>query len=184
MSAVSLSTSRVGVIFGTDTGNTEDVAEKIMTELENYDVVAEMINVTDISPEAIAEFDLAIMGIPTWDFGGIQADWEDFEDALVLADLNGKMVALFGLGDQFGYGDFFLDAMGWLQEKLEPTGASLIGYWPTDGYEFEASRALNEDKTLFCGLAIDEDQQFELTDKRVSDWIRQIVNEYESAAAA
>ena len=57
-------------------------------------------------------------------------------------------------------------------------------YWPSEWYEFEASRALNEDKTLFCGLAIDEDQQFELTDKRVSDWIRQIVNEYESAAAA
>lgn len=184
MSAVSLSTCRVGIIFGTDTGNTEDVAEKIVSELENYGVIAEMFNVTEASPELIAEYDLTIMGIPTWDFGGIQADWEDFEETLALTDLNGKMVALFGLGDQFGYGDFFVDAMGWLQEKLTPTGASFIGYWPTEGYEFEASRALNEDKTLFCGLAIDEDQQFEFTDKRVSDWIRQIVNEYESAAAA
>lgn len=184
MSPASLSTSRVGIIFGTDTGNTEDVAEKLMAELESYGVVAEIINVTEASSELIAAFDLAIMGIPTWNFGGIQADWEDFEETLALTDLTGKMVALYGLGDQFGYGDFFVDAMGWLQEKLQPTGVSFIGYWPTEGYEFEESRAVNEDKSLFCGLAIDEDQQFELTDKRIGDWVRQVVSEYESAAAA
>jgi hypothetical protein len=36
----------------------------------------------------------------------------------------------------------------------------------------------------FCGLAIDEDQQFELTDARISQWVAQIVVEYESVVQA
>jgi flavodoxin len=44
--------------------------------------------------------------------------------------------------------------------------------------------AFNENKTEFCGLAIDEDQQFELTDSRVQAWVKQIVAEYQRCALA
>ncbi|HCG78096.1 MAG TPA: flavodoxin [Oceanospirillales bacterium] len=179
-----LSQASVGIIFGTDTGNTEDVAEKISEQLQGAGIVAELVNITDAEPEQLQGYDLTIMGIPTWDFGGIQVDWEDVEDMIQALDMSGKTVALYGLGDQFGYGDFFLDAMGWLQEHLQKAGARFIGYWPTEGYEFEASRAVNEEKTLFCGLAIDEDQQFELTDARVEKWVAQIISEYDALAAA
>ena len=37
-------------------------------------------------------------------------------DALDSIDLQGKIVALFGLGDQAGYGEWFLDAMGLLHD--------------------------------------------------------------------
>ncbi|MEC8104273.1 MAG: flavodoxin [Pseudomonadota bacterium] len=178
----SLSEASVGIIFGTDTGNTEDVAEKISEQLEEAGIVAELINITDATPEQMQGFDLTIMGIPTWDFGGIQADWEDVEEMIQALDMGGKLVALYGLGDQFGYGDYFVDAMGWLQEHLEKAGARFIGYTSTEGYEFEASRAANEDKTQFCGLAIDEDQQFELTDGRISTWVKQVIAEYEAQA--
>jgi flavodoxin I/flavodoxin II len=180
----SLGQASVGIIYGTDTGNTEEVGEKISQLLTDAGVVAEMLNVTDVSADDLERFDLAIMGIPTWDFGGIQADWEDIADTLSNLNLSGKVVALYGLGDQFGYGDFFLDAMGWLKEYVEKAGARLIGYWPTEGYEFEASRAVNEDNTLFCGLAIDEDQQFELSDSRIETWVAQIISEYDALAAA
>ncbi|MEC8444175.1 MAG: flavodoxin [Pseudomonadota bacterium] len=179
-----LTQARVGIIFGTDTGNTEDVAEKISEALNEAGIVAEMLNITDASVEEIEGFDLAIMGIPTWDFGGIQADWEDTADLLSQLNLQGKTCALYGLGDQFGYGDFFVDAMGWLKDYVVAAGAQLIGYWPTEGYEFEASRAVNEDKTLFCGLAVDEDQQFEQTDARVATWVAQIIEEFEAQEAA
>ena len=46
MSTVSLSTSLVGIIFGTDTVNTEDLAEKITTALANYDVESDRHNDT------------------------------------------------------------------------------------------------------------------------------------------
>ncbi|WP_459782808.1 flavodoxin domain-containing protein, partial [Photobacterium sp. R1] len=74
--------------------------------------------------------------------------------------LTGKTVALFGLGDQEGYTEWYLDAMGMLHDQLLPTGAQFVGYWPNQGYNFEASKALTEDKSFFVGLALDEDSQY------------------------
>lgn len=167
----------IGLIFGTDTGNTEEIGDKIATALAEFSCPVEMINVTEASPEVIENFDFIIMGIPTWDFGGIQEDWENFEDDIVATKLNGKIVALYGLGDQFGYGDYFVDAMGWLHERIQKTKALIIGEWPTEGYDFEESLAANDDKSFFCGLAIDEDQQFDLTDQRINAWINLLIEQ-------
>ena len=179
-----LSSLNVGLIFGTDTGNTEEVGEKICGKLAESAVNVEMLNVAEASPEAIEVFDFLILGIPTWDFGGIQQDWEDFEEQIKALQLADKVVALYGLGDQFGYSDYFLDAMGWLYERILPSGPKVIGFWSTEGYEFDASLAVNEDKSLFCGLGIDEDQQFEQTDARIEQWVAQIIQEYEQLQAA
>lgn len=179
-----LSEANIGLIFGTDTGNTEEVGDKICASLMQHGCATEMLNVTDTSATEIAGFDVLIMGIPTWDFGGIQEDWESFEEEILAANLSGKTVALYGLGDQRGYGDYFIDAVGWLNERVLKAGARVIGAWPTNGYDFEASLAANENKTFFCGLAIDEDQQFELSDQRIEAWVNQILLEYEQACAA
>ena len=176
--------SDILLVFGTDTGNTEEVAEKIQEQLSESGQVVEIIDVTDCSADRISEAELCIFGIPTWDFGGIQADWEDFKEELEAAELGGKKVALYGLGDQFGYGDFFIDAVGWLHEIIQPMGADIKGYWPVEGYEFTESRALSPCKTYFYGLAVDDDQQFEQTDERVSSWVQQILAEFELEQAA
>ena len=176
--------SDILLVFGTDTGNTEEVAEKIQEQLSESGQVVEIIDVTDCSADRISEADMCIFGIPTWDFGGIQADWEDFKEELEAAELGGKKVALYGLGDQFGYGDFFIDAVGWLHEIIQPMGADIKGYWPVEGYEFTESRALSPCKTYFYGLAVDDDQQFEQTDERVSSWVQQILAEFELEQAA
>jgi flavodoxin long chain len=144
----------------------------------------DMLNVTDASPELIEAFDFIIMGIPTWDFGGIQEDWETFESELLATNLSGKVVALYGLGDQLGYGDYFVDAMGWLHERVVKKGALVVGEWSTEGYDFEASLAVNKDKTFFCGLAIDDEQQFHLTDQRISGWVDLVVGELQQLDAA
>lgn len=164
----------IGLIFGTDTGNTEEIGDKIANVLALHACPVDMIDVVNASPEVIESFDLIIMGIPTWDFGGIQEDWENFEDEILATKLSGKVVALYGLGDQRGYGDYFIDAVGWLYERVIKAGATVVGEWPTEGYDFEASLAANKDKSFFCGLAIDEDQQFELTDQRIEAWINRL----------
>ena len=176
--------SDILLVFGTDTGNTEEVAEKIQEQFSESGQVVEIIDVTDCSADRISEADMCIFGIPTWDFGGIQADWEDFKEELEAAELGGKKVALYGLGDQFGYGDFFIDAVGWLHEIIQPMGADVKGYWPVEGYEFTESRALSPCKTYFYGLAVDDDQQFDQTDERVSSWVQQILAEFELEQAA
>ncbi|MDP2609915.1 MULTISPECIES: flavodoxin [unclassified Oceanobacter] len=173
---------RTGIIFGTDTGNTEDIAHRMADQLQQYNITAEVYNITEADPETFSNYDLLILGIPTWDFGGIQADWDDMEEILPQLDLSRPVVALYGLGDQFGYGDYFVDAMGWLHNHLQLSGARFAGYWPTTGYEFDASLATLADGKQFCGLAIDEDQQFDLTDDRVGRWISQVMSEYRQLA--
>lgn len=179
-----LSDLNIGLIFGTDTGNTEEVGDKISAVLAEHGCPIEMVNVTEASPELMESFDFIIMGIPTWDFGGIQEDWEDFEGQILETKLQGKIVALYGLGDQRGYGDYFVDAMGWLNERVLKAGAKVIGEWSTEGYDFEESLAANEDKSYFCGLAIDEDQQIELTDERVAAWINLLLEQSNNILAA
>ncbi|WP_026180225.1 flavodoxin [Hahella ganghwensis] len=179
-----IESANVGLIYGTDTSNTEEVGERICEEFAKHGIHVQMVNVTEASSAVIEQFDLIIMGIPTWDFGGIQQDWEEFEPELLVTNLQGKTAALYGLGDQFGYGDYFLDAMGWLYERLLKTKAWMIGYWPTEGYDFSASLATIQQGSLFCGLAIDEDQQFDLTDKRIHSWVNQIIGEFKQACAA
>lgn len=167
---------KIALIYGSTTGNTEDVAEKIQENLNGHEV--QLFDVADASPAEGCVFDRIIMGIPTWDYGEIQSEWEDVWDELDDLDLSGKRIALFGLGDQIGYGDWFLDAMGLLHDKLVECGAEMVGYWPNEGYDFTASVALTPDKKQFVGLALDEDCQSELTDERVNKWCQQVLAEF------
>jgi flavodoxin I len=112
------------------------------------------------------------VGCPTWNIGELQADWEGFYNELDEIDFSGKKVAYFGAGDQIGYADNFQDAMGILAEKITSLGGTTVGQWPTDGYDFNESKAIQNDK--FVGLALDEDNQPELTETRISSWVAQV----------
>lgn len=164
--------AKVGLFFGSDEGNTESVAYRIQARLG--DDVVDVFDIADVTQLEFADYDKIILGIPTWDFGQIQSDWEEFWDDMGQVALSGKTIALFGLGDQFGYGDYFLDAMGMLHDLIVPNGAKIIGHWPTEGYDFEASKAVAADGKHFVGLALDEDQQEELTAGRLNAWCKQI----------
>ncbi|MEM7271924.1 MAG: flavodoxin [Actinomycetota bacterium] len=173
-----MSDSLTCVVYGTDTGNTEDVGRRIAERLDNLGLGVDVHDIEKIDVTKLMEYEFLILGIPTWDYGGIQDDWSELEQSLSQLDLSNKVVALYGLGDQNGYSEWFVDAMGWLHEKLQTSQASFIGQWPTDGYDFDASRAANADKTFFVGLALDEDGQSDKTDERIDRWIDQIMGEY------
>lgn len=166
--------ARIGLIFGSDDGNTEAIAQRIQKRLGES--VVDVMDVADITQLNFTEYDQLILGVPTWDFGQIQSDWEDFWDDLAEVDFSGKTVALFGLGDQFGYGDYFLDAMGMMHDVISASDPKRIGYWPTEGYDYDASKAERDGQ--FVGLAIDEDQQEELTAERLDRWCEQIHREF------
>ncbi len=168
--------AQVGLFFGSDEGNTEAVAYRIQQRL-GIDVV-DVRDIADATQLDFEAYDFFILGIPTWDFGQIQSDWDEFWNDIAEVSFAGKTVALYGLGDQFGYGDFFLDAMGMLHDIVKANGARIVGHWPTDGYEFDASKAQIEGEALFVGLALDEDQQSELTDGRLDKWCQQIHQEF------
>lgn len=166
--------SSVGIFFGSDTGNTEAVAQMIQNELGKK--LVEVKDIAKCTKEDIEEFSLILFGIPTWYYGEAQCDWDDFFPELEEIDFTDKLVAIFGCGDQEDYAEYFLDAMGQLGDIVQSKGAIIVGHWPTDGYDFEESKALVDDNT-FIGLGIDEDRQPELTEQRVKEWSAQIYNE-------
>ena len=116
--------------------------------------------------------------IPTWDYGELQEHWEEIWDEIDEVNWQDKQVALYGLGDQVGYPEWFLDAMGYLHAKLLALGARPCGYWPSEGYEFEASNALTADGQAFVGLALDEENEFDLSETRIRQWCAQLLDEF------
>jgi flavodoxin I len=168
--------SKIGLFFGTTTGKTESVAETIQQEFGGDDVIT-MYNIIDVEASDFDDYQCLIIGCPTWNIGELQSDWEGFFPELDDIDFSGKKVAYFGTGDQVGYADNFMDALGILEEKISEQGGTTVGYWSTDGYEFSESKAVKNGK--FVGLAIDEDNQSELTDERIKTWVAQMKKEFE-----
>ncbi|MDB9313978.1 flavodoxin FldA [Spirulina sp. CS-785/01] len=167
--------SKIGLFFGTQTGNTETIAESIQEEFGGDSVVT-LHDIADADADDFNEYECIIVGCPTWDIGGLQADWEGFFEELDDIDFNGKKVAYFAPGDQVGYADNFQDAIGILEEKIAAQGGNTVGYWPTEGYDFTASKAVKNGK--FVGLALDEDNQSDLTEERIQTWVKQLKSEF------
>ena len=164
---------KVKLIYGTDTGNTEVIKEDIINSLDEFDI--DVVDVYEITPKDWDSHEFYILGIPTWYDGDLQSDWEDFFPDFKKIDFTGKEVFFFGLGDQYGYPDNFVDGIGILAKVVLENGGEVFGHWPNKGYEFNESLGLMNDD-LFYGLVIDEDNQQDQTDQRIKKWVKQIKN--------
>ena len=137
--------AKIGLFYGSTSGDTLKAAEMIAAEFE--DGVVELHDVRKASAADLNGYDAFIFGTSTWHWGGLQDEWAVFEDKLGVGEIKGKKVALFGLGDQKNYPENFVDGIGLLAKKVESLGAQVVGHWPTEGYEFVASQAVS-DKTF------------------------------------
>jgi flavodoxin II len=166
---------KIGLFYGSTTCYTEMVAEKIQA-LIGADVV-DLHNIKTVPLAKMADYQLLILGLSTWDFGEIQEDWEAHWDDISQVDLRGKTIAIYGMGDQIGYAEWFIDAVGMLHDAIAPQQPDRIGFWPIAGYDFIASKAVIADAELFYGLALDDENQYEQTDERLNTWVSQILTE-------
>jgi flavodoxin I len=166
--------NKTAIIYSYNTKKTGKIAELIKEEFG--DEKLEPVNAEEITEELFLSFDQLIMGVPTWFDGELPNYWDEFVPALEEMDLKGKKIALFGLGDQKGYPENFLDGVGIMAEILEMQGATLVGFTSTDGYEFENSRAVRGEQ--FAGLAIDYENQGSMNKERVAAWVGQLKSEF------
>ncbi len=165
---------KIGIFYGSTNGNTENAAKRIAKEFNEHSV--DIFDVAKLnSAERIQEYEFVVFGTSTWGEGELQDDWEDFYPKLDAISLTGKKVALFGLGDQDGFGHEFVSALRILFDKVKLQGGEIIGFWSTDGYEFDSSMAVVDES--FVGLALDEDNQDDLTEGRIKQWCKQLKNE-------
>ena len=155
------------VIYGSTTGTTEEVAQKIAEKLN-----AEAVNVADVTEDQIAEADNLVLGSSTWGAGELQDDWYDGIDKLKSADLKGKTIAIFGVGDSASYSDTFCGSMAGLYDAVKDSGAKIVGAVSTDGYTFDDSESVVNGK--FVGLALDEENESDKTDERIDNWVKAI----------
>ncbi|HYE37543.1 flavodoxin [Methylocaldum sp.] len=166
---------KIGIFFGSDTGNTRRVAKSIAKKLGND--AADPVNVNKASIDDLLGYSALILGTPTLGEGelpglssGAEAEsWEEFLPQLKGKDLSGKVVAIFGLGDQEAYGHEFVDAMIEIYTVVTDGGAKVVGFWPTDSYTFETSKSIVDGE--FVGLVVDHDNQSDLTDERLDTWL-------------
>ncbi len=163
---------KIGIFFGSTTGNTESIAEKIHALLPE----SELKDVSNAKIEELANYKNIIFGTSTWNTGEIQDDWGDFLGELADADLSGKVVSLFGLGDSASYSDTFVDGVGEIYQAIKAKGCKIIGSVATEDYDFEESQAVIDGK--FIGLAIDEDNEDEKTDERIEKWVDEIKTQF------
>ena len=157
------------IIYGTSTGVCEDLANRIGTKLG----VDNIINVTNLDDNVIADNENLILGTSTWGAGEVQDDWNDGLKIIKSANLNGKTVALFGCGDSESYPDTFVGGMAEIYHAVTDAGAQVIGAVATEGYTFDDSESVVDGK--FVGLALDEVNEDSKTDERIDAWVTEIL---------
>ncbi|MBK5277541.1 MAG: flavodoxin [Bacteroidia bacterium] len=166
--------TKIGIFFGSTEGNTERVVTQVQQGLGGEpDVVLHNVNAS--SAEDMQPYPTLILACPTWEIGQLQEDWDGFIDELANVDYTGKKITFLGCGDADGYPDTYQDALGIIYDRIKDKGATFIGAWPTEGYNFEASKGVVNGK--FLGLAIDEDNQKDLTAGRIEKWVAQLKSE-------
>lgn len=165
------------LIFWPKGGNVETAANIIANEFGNINPIP----LNEVTEDLLVNFDKFIvggstLGAETWEGTKTESPWNVFFNLLNKVDFTSKKVALFGLGDQVLWPSNFVDGLRTMYNAFAENNAKLIGKWPSEGYDFTDSQAV--ENGYFVGLALDEDQQDEYTEERVKAWVRQIKEEF------
>ena len=66
----------IALIYGSDTGATEEVAATIYKKINIEELC--VIDVYNINPSRFLDFNILILGVPTWYIGDLQSAWDEF----------------------------------------------------------------------------------------------------------
>ena len=160
--------SKIGIFYGSTTANTVGVVAALAEELTRSGFLVDRYNVAEGDLDPMNDYDLLILATPTWSGGELQEDWKRVFERFESIDFSGKRVALLGLGDQLNYPDHFADAIAQLADCVYLGGGQIVGRWPTNGYKFKNSAAVEDN--LFVGLVLDQYSEKELTADRIRQW--------------
>ena len=134
--------SKVLIVFGSSTGNTESIAQKLAELVTAGGHEVKLINAADASAENLADgFDAVLFGCSAWGMEDLEMQddfaslFEDF-DRMGLA---GRKVAAFASGDP-EY-EHFCGAVPAIEERAKELGAVIIA----DGLKMEGDAANDPD---------------------------------------
>lgn len=163
--------SKIGIFYGSTSGVTEEIAQKIHEHLgedvaDLYSMAEDFDDVDDL-----LKYDYLLIGCSTWGAGEVQNDWREplFDMEIEKPDFSGKTIAIFGPGDCQEHGKHFVGALGFIYDQFKALGANVVGSVSTEGYSFDKSTSIRDGK--FVGLPLDEVNESEQTDQRITDWL-------------
>ena len=165
---------KVGIFYSFNTVKTGQAVKMLVEAIGKENI--ELVNAESVTEEKFLSFDNLILGVPTWFDGELPNYWDEFVPALEDLDLKGKKIAVFGNGDQKNYAENFVDGIGIMSAILEESGAKIVGYTSTEGYNFESSKAQKGNN--FVGLALDFENQAKKNKERIGKWIEQLKKEF------
>lgn len=139
---------RALVVFGSFVGNTETLAGYVKRGLEKAGAAVTTKDVVYASVEELADYDLIVLGSPTYEPKMIQDDMIPFYEQLESVDLGGKKAAAFGPGDT-AWPDF-CEAVNYLEERLKHCGAELVA----GGLKIDGVVEDHEAETIEWGRAV------------------------------
>lgn len=167
-------TKNIGIFYAPSGGSVHKIARLIKQKLATQH--PDMMMLSEIVPLQLLDYRVLILvcstlGRNTWEME--QKDpWSSFLPKMLRIRLDGRKVAIVGLGDHVSYPNNFVDGMGILANTIEEIGGKLIGETATADYVFNDSRALREGK--FVGLPLDEDYEAEKSEARIDAWVEHI----------
>lgn len=170
---------KIALIFWPEGGNVDESGDQILKRYSDDEIVK--LSIADVTKDILNEYDNWIIGGSTvgshvWEDADDTNIWHEFFKLLDEIDTSGKIVAFYGLGDQVLYPHHFVDGLGVFQEEFEGRSIKIVGQWPAKGYDFSDSEGIKDD--YFFGLALDQDQQSELSDERIDQWVKIINKEF------
>ena len=165
--------SKTAIFFSPVGGNVNSVAIKL-AELIGNDKI-DIIPVKEAGNEDVDKYNQIILagstvGADHWTNEMLVDEWEEFFAKIGEYSFEKKKVAIVGLGNCVLYPEHFADGMADLYKRVTKQNAEVFGFFKAKEYDYTDSESVNEDG-FFCGLAIDEDNEPELTTERLEKWI-------------
>ena len=165
--------NKIAILYGTSGGNTESIAKRIQ---EKFDGEADIFNVESVSVSEVQPYKYLILGASTTGMGDLQDDWDSFLPTFSSKmDFTDKTVAIFGLGDSASFSSSFAEAIFVLYDALN-SKVKIAGIIPDEGYTYDDSLAVVDGKWL--GLALDEDNEYDESEERITKWVEQLKEEF------
>ena len=173
--------SKTALFYSPEGGNVNGVANKLGEMIGNDKV--DIIPVKEVEKGDLSKYNKIILvgstvGADHWNNEIIIDEWTEFFTKIEQISFENKKVAIVGLGNSVLYPSHFADGMADLYERITKQNAVVLGFVDSKDYDFEDSEAVNDDG-LFCGLAIDEDNEAELTTERLEKWILILKSDFE-----
>lgn len=115
---------KIIVLYASETGNTEDMAEKIAEGVRETGLVPVVKDAYDATARELADYDGILFGSGTIGDGELPDEALDICEDLDPIDLKGRLAATFGSGDTMY--DLFCEAVNIISSKLGERGAEIV----------------------------------------------------------